>query len=134
MVGRAGKNGSPACAHILSTARKINDPMLMALMASDKENCRCRTILQGLGSPEDTGRNDICCDYCGGGRKLFPRPHFLGHVPVKRSKKQKPVRTVDIAMEQKLKDSLLHERNKILIEEPGYQILGCEFMISTSCI
>lgn len=133
MIGRAGRNGCPARAHILSTVRKTKDPMLMALTASDKEYCRRRTILQGLGSPEDTVRNDICCDNCGGGRKLFPRLVFLGHVPVKRSKKRKPVRTVDVTMEQKLKDSLLDEMKKILFEEPGYQIMGCEVVISTSC-
>ena len=53
---------------------------------------------------------------------------------MKRNKKRKPVRTVDPAMEQKLKDALLDERKKILTEEPGYQMLGCEFVLSTPCI
>ena len=85
MVGRTGRNGCPARAHILSTARKTKYPMLMALTASDKEKCHHRTILQGLSSPENPGRNDIiCCDNCGGGRKLFYKTGFSGTCPCEK--------------------------------------------------
>lgn len=33
-----------------------------------------------------------------------------------------------------MKCALIDEREKILREEPGYGILGCEFVLSTLCI
>ena len=130
MIGRAGRNGCPARAHILCTTRKTKDPLLTALTANEKENCRRRSIMRGLGSSEDTSRNDACCDNCGEG--ILSRLNFLKNVPARRNKKRKPVRTVDQAIEQKLKVALLEEREKILMEEPGYRMLGVEFVLSTS--
>ena len=120
MIGRAGRNGCPAHSHILCTARKTTDPSLTDLRASDRENCRRRMIIRGLGSSEVTTRNDVCCDNCGGGTKLLSRLDFLKHVPAKRNKRKKAVRTVDHETKQKLRLALFEERKKILVEEPGY--------------
>ena len=135
MIGRAGRNGCLARAHIFCTSRKIKDPLLMAFAESDKENCRRRVLIQGLGSSEYTGSNEICCDNCGGETKLCKRLDFLKKsMPGKRKKKRKPVRSVDASLEEKLKAALMDEREKILAEAPGYRILGPEFVLSSSCI
>ena len=91
-------------------------------------------IIRGVGSSEVTTRNDVCCDNCGGGTKLLSRLDFLKHVPAKRNKRKKAVRTVDHETKQRLRLALFEEGKKILVKEPGYRILGSEFVLSTSCI
>lgn len=138
MYGRAGRNGTPAHAHLLYTSRqvkKIKDPSLNRFCGDAcKENCRRQQLLVSLGSKESIQGNAACCDVCTGGRVPSARLDVLVPPSLKRARKSKPVRDVNKNMEQMLREGLLKENDKILEECPGLRMLGGNFIFSDAVI
>ena len=106
MFGRAGRNGTPAHAHLLYTSRQlkqIKDPSLLKCCGDAcKENCYRRELLFGLGSKELLQSNAACCDVCTGGKVPTARLDVLVPTSLKCARKPKPVRDVNKEMEQNL--------------------------------
>ena len=118
MYGRAGRNGTPARAHLLYTSRqvkKIKDPSLNRFCGDAcKENCRRQQLLVSLGSKESIQGDATCCDVCTGGRVLSARLDVLVPPSLKRARKSKPVRDINKNMKQMLREGLQKENDKIL--------------------
>ena len=91
MFGRAGRNGNPARAHLLYTNRQlqqIKDPSLSKFGGGEnKENCRRRELLTGLGTTESLSSNVACCDVCTGGKVPSARLNILVPTSLKRARK-----------------------------------------------
>lgn len=138
MFGRAGRNGTPARAHLLYTSsqlKQVKDPSLLKCCGDAcKENCYRRELLFGLGSKELLQSNAACCDVCTGGKVPTTKLDVLVPTPLKRARKPKPVRDVNKEMEQKLTAALVKEKDKILEEFPGFRMLGGNFILSDAAI
>lgn len=130
MIGRAGRNGSPSRAHLLFKAKDI-DSVDVHLKSVCTGNCRRSTILSGVGNNDHimcTATN--CCDVCTWGNIPYPRLDILQCASRPRSKRSCEVREVDNRMKEQVKMVLLDEREKIIKENPGYIMMGKNYVYS----
>ena len=138
MFGRAGRNGCLARAHLLYTntqARLLKDPSLTCFASEgSNENCRRKKMLTSLGSSESIVSSASCCDICSGLCVPSSRLDFLVPMPLKRSRKPKPVRHISDGMADALKRALVCEREKVMNEFPGYKMMGSSFLLSDNTI
>ena len=131
MIGRAGRNGCPSRAHLLFKANDMNSvDVRLKSVCTDKENCRRSTILSGVGNNDCMHTATNCCDVCTWGKIPYPRLDILQCVCRPRTKKYCQLREVDNCMKEQLKNVLLEEREIIIQENPGYMMMGKNYVYS----
>lgn len=135
-MGRAGRDGSPSVAHILTDNREVKqvkDKDLVTFITS-KENCRRRILLDALGSVEDVphGSLEKCCDVCSPRTSLSNG--IFRRISAKRQPKPHVVRIVTKAQQEGLKKALELERDRITGSDLGYRSLGKELVVPSGCI
>ena len=86
-------------------------------------------MLTSLGSSESIVSSASCCDICSGLCVSLSRLDFLNPMPLKRSRKPKPVRHISDGMADALKRALVCEREKVMNEFPGYKMIGSSFLL-----
>ena len=135
MIGRSGRNGCPSQAHVLFKAKDVDTvDVHLKSICIDQENCRCSTILSGVGSCDYVHNATNCCDVCTGGKVPYPRLDILRCVSRPRKKKSCELREVDSHMKKQVKMVLLEERDTIIRENPGYMMLGKNYVYSDHVI
>ena len=135
MIGRAGRNGDPARAHLFYSTRqlkKVSDQAVIDLCVSN-ENCRRLCILNGIGGIKEQ-ENEKCCDTCTCGIVPYPKLDILKPKSIQRKKRLLPVRIINDDLKSALIKRLTDERTKIIDENPGYRMLGFNFVCPDSAI
>ena len=134
LIGRAGRDGAPSCAHVMTNARelkKTNDQDLIKFLSS-KENCRRNILIQALGSTENVREppSRMCCDVCNPRAPMI----FERTSTTTRQPRRTIVRVVTKEQQEGLKKALVDEREKITQSNDAYSMLGNELVIPTGCI
>ena len=98
-----------------------------------KENCLRKILIHGVGG-EDVSTSEHCCSNCSGGHIPYPQVDVL--VPGKSSRAKRPptVRVVSEQLQESLREHLVQARNSILLANPGYRMLGHNFVCPDSVI
>ena len=99
----------------------------------NKENCLRKMLVKGVGG-EDVGTSEQCCSSCSGGSIPYPRVDIC--VPGKSSRAKRPqtVRVMSQQLQESLKERLIQARNSVLLANPGYRMLGQNFVCPDSVI
>lgn len=121
MIGRAGRNGDPARAHLFYSTRqlkKVSDQAVIDLCVSN-ENCRRLCILNGIGGIKEQ-ENEKCCDTCTCGIVPYPKLDILKPKPIQRKKRLLPVRIIN----DDLKSALLMSVLKLVMKTLATECLG----------
>lgn len=134
MSGRAGRDGNPACAVLLTNKAEVKacKDSILAEVVTSKENCRRKIILKGLNSEEVFPFLDHCCDACGD--QPTQDLKFFQPVRSRRVPKAKPVRKVSSQTIEILKGRLLVERKHMIDESGPIKALGGVFVCPLSCV
>ena len=131
MIGRAGRNGAPSQAHLLFKANDMNSvDVHLKSVCTDKENCRRSIILSGVGNNDCMHSATNCCDVCSWGNIPYSRLDVLQCTSRPRTKKSCQLRELDNHMKEQVKKALLEEREKIIQENPGYMMMGKNYVYS----
>lgn len=134
MSGRAGRDGNPACALLLTNKAEMKackERTLVEVVMS-KENCRRKILLKGLNSEEVLPRICHCCDACG--HKPTEDLKFIQPIRSKRVPKVKPVRKVSDQTIDVLKSRLLVERQHMIDGSGQVKALGGAYVCPMSCV
>ncbi len=119
-------------AHAFYSPRlKFTDPLLERYCV-EGENCRRRTLLEGVGGSQHT-RGDFCCDVCTQGDP-HPRLAILGCSTVVARKRRAVVHALDKSDLELLTSRLQQERDKIIAEHPAFRMIGSNFVLSDCAI
>lgn len=134
MSGRAGRDGNPACAVLLTNKAEVKackDKALIEVVVS-KENCRRKILLKGLNSEEILPHVTHCCDACG--HQPIQDLSFIVPIRSKRTPKVKPVRKVPDQTIEILKRRLLAERQHMIDGCGQVKALGGVLICPMSCV
>ena len=128
MFGRAGRGDVEAIAQLIYTTRELNNEPNTQLVdfASNKENCRRRTLLHNMGSSESVvGEHILCCDVCSGGIVPYCRLKLLMKRPcVGRVRKRRSCQKLTLQQYDELLSKLTKERDNICRSSAGFSYLG----------
>ena len=119
----------PSWCHLLygnKQLKSIKDEALKAYCDdSNKENCRRRQLLQAFGCSDVLVTDpEICCDHCNPRGVPYKEFNILGKGKRKRQQKPPVLREVSEECSKQLQARLLEERNNIVSESLGFQMLG----------
>ena len=138
MFGRAGRGGVEAVAQLIYTTKEANTELNTQLVdfASNKENCRRRTLLHNMGSCESViGDHVLCCDVCSSGIVPYCRLRFLMKRPhVGRVRKRRCGQKLTPQQYNELLSRLTKERDIICCSSAGFSYLGPDVLCPHSVI
>ena len=109
----------------------------MGQLVLQKENCRRKLLLRGLGSSEAiTEGGGLCCDVCSSSLKLKPPSVVDLLQPMKMTRKRTVnSRKLSDDLIKDLRERLLVERQVIVSEEPfSYSMLIKSVLASTKIV
>ena len=133
LCGRAGRSGRPARAHLFYMPKQKFKQQMLQQYCTEQENCRRLALLRGIGSSEELCRNAMCCDVC---VSVVPYSHLDILIPgkVQRRKRRTVVREIGKDLSERLKARLQEERERIMDENPSFQMVGSNFICPDAAI
>ena len=102
---------------------------------SNRESCRRRQLLQAVVCSDVLVTDpEICCDHCNPKGVPYKELDILGKGKRKRQRKTLVLREVSEECSKKLQARLLEERDSIVSESVGFQMLGHDAVCHTKTI
>lgn len=119
----------PSWCHLLYGHKQLQSIKDEALKAycddSNREICRRRQLLQAFGCSDVLVTDpQICCDHCSPKGVPYKELDILKKGKRKRQQKAPVLREISEECSKKLKAKLLEERDNIVSESVGFQMLG----------